>query len=143
MMSCGCGCLNLGLLGRVHRVEARDIRNLLEHVLLHVVSSRSYLHLDPALCFWWGSSPFLVSKENGPAPSIPSPQWRNYEVTSVSGLGKEQKTDDIGSLMEMALAHSSGGENRRIIDNYHNCSFLEVRESEVHPSIPLYPEQGT
>ncbi|KAK1446758.1 hypothetical protein CCUS01_02317, partial [Colletotrichum cuscutae] len=59
-----------------------------------------------------------------------------YENTSVSGLGKEQKTDDIGSRMEMALAHSSRRPNRRIIDRYHNCSFLEVRESEVHPSVP-------
>ncbi|KAK1484750.1 hypothetical protein CTAM01_12839 [Colletotrichum tamarilloi] len=62
-----------------------------------------------------------------------------------------RRTADIGSRMEMALAHSSRRANRRIIDRYHNCSFLEVRESEVHPSVPpsslctssKVPEEGT
>ncbi|KAK1707817.1 hypothetical protein BDP67DRAFT_493125 [Colletotrichum lupini] len=67
-----------------------------------------------------------------------------------SGKNRRQ-TADIGSRMEMALAHSSRRANRRIIDRYHNCSFLEVRESEVHPSVPpsslctssKVPEEGT
>ncbi|UQC76775.1 uncharacterized protein CLUP02_18290 [Colletotrichum lupini] len=55
-----------------------------------------------------------------------------------SGKNRRQ-TADIGSRMEMALAHSSRRANRRIIDRYHNCSFLEVRESEETTALPTLP----